>query len=127
MKHIEVLKLALEALEEIHPGNMTPMAEGSWNKAITAIRAVLAEQPVQQDSVAVQMFRTPGCSDWYDGVPDQHELGQHEVRTLYTSPPQRKPLTDEQWQVIADTLGCLITRSQKDVIEAELKKKKKNT
>ena len=31
---------------------------------------------------------------------------------------QRKPLTDEQWQVIADTLDCLITRKQKDAIEA---------
>lgn len=28
------------------------------------------------------------------------------------------PLTDEQWQVIADTLDCLITRKQKDAIEA---------
>ena len=27
-------------------------------------------------------------------------------------------LTDEQWQSIADTLGCIITRSQKDAIEA---------
>ena len=31
---------------------------------------------------------------------------------------QRKPLTDEEWQVIADTLDCLITRKQKDAIEA---------
>lgn len=31
---------------------------------------------------------------------------------------ERKPLTDEQWQVIADTLDCLITRKQKDAIEA---------
>jgi len=35
---------ALEALKEIHPGNMTPMAEEAWNKAITALRAAL-EQP----------------------------------------------------------------------------------
>ena len=39
----EVLKLALEALEGIHPGNMTPMAEEYWNKAITALREALAE------------------------------------------------------------------------------------
>jgi hypothetical protein len=32
--------------------------------------------------------------------------------------PKRKPLSDEQWQVMADTLGCLITRTQKDAIEA---------
>lgn len=30
---------ALEALEHIHPGNMTPMAESNWTKAITALRA----------------------------------------------------------------------------------------
>lgn len=46
----EALKLALEALEEIHPGNMTPIAEEAWNKAITAIREALDEQPaIKQD------------------------------------------------------------------------------
>lgn len=35
-------------------------------------------------------------------------------------PAQRKPLTDEEWQSIADTLGCFITRGQKDAIEAAL-------
>ena len=34
----EAAQRALEALEEIHPGNMTPMAEQAWNKAITALR-----------------------------------------------------------------------------------------
>ena len=34
--------------------------------------------------------------------------------------PQRQPLTDEQWQIMADTLDCAITRSQKNVIEAAL-------
>ena len=38
--------------------------------------------------------------------------------TQPSTPPHRKPLTDEQWQVIADTLDCLITRKQKDAIEA---------
>ena len=38
----ETMKLALEALEGIHPGNMTPMAEEYWNKAITAIKQALA-------------------------------------------------------------------------------------
>lgn len=38
--------------------------------------------------------------------------------TQPSTPPQRKSLTDEQWQVIADTLDCLITRKQKDAIEA---------
>ena len=49
-----------------------------------------------QEPVAVHQFRTPGCSDWYDGVPYQHEPGQHEVRTLYTRPQAREPLPDEE-------------------------------
>ena len=32
-------------------------------------------------------------------------------------------LTDEEWQEIADTLGCFITRSQKEIIEARLREK----
>jgi hypothetical protein len=38
----EALDLALAALDGIHPGNMTPMAEEYWNKAITAIKQARA-------------------------------------------------------------------------------------
>ena len=37
------LKLAREALQGIHPGNMTPMAEKNWMEAIAAIDEVLNE------------------------------------------------------------------------------------
>ena len=40
----EALKMALSTLEEIHPGNMTPMAEKAWDTAITALRAALAQK-----------------------------------------------------------------------------------
>jgi hypothetical protein len=40
---IEAMKQALEALEEIHPGNMTPMAEEAWNKVITALRKAIEQ------------------------------------------------------------------------------------
>lgn len=40
-------KMALEALQGIHVGNMTPMAEENWNKALTALRQALA-QPEQE-------------------------------------------------------------------------------
>jgi len=43
-KERAAMQQALEALEEIHPGNMTPMAEESWNKAITALREALGVQ-----------------------------------------------------------------------------------
>ena len=34
------LAKAREALEGIHPGNMTPMAEENWRKALAAIDAL---------------------------------------------------------------------------------------
>ena len=37
---------------------------------------------------------------------------------LYTTPPQRKPLTDEQWQQIADITNTILTRQTKNKIEA---------
>ena len=44
----EAMTKALEALEGIHPGNMTPMAEEYWNKAITALKTALAEQALDR-------------------------------------------------------------------------------
>jgi hypothetical protein len=54
----EALKLALEALEGIHPGNMTPMAEEYWNKAITAIKQALAA-PVQKGAIGAAYQKSP--------------------------------------------------------------------
>jgi hypothetical protein len=63
-----------------------------------------------------------GSFDDYTKTPKLHDW-EYEVRELYTTLPQRTwvGLTDEQWQVIADTLHCVITRSQKNVIESKLK------
>ena len=42
------------------------------------------------EPVPVHQFRTPYSSDWYDGIPDHHDgHGPYEIRTLYTTPPQR--------------------------------------
>ena len=54
----EALKLALEALEGIHPGNMTPMAEEYWNKAITAIKQALAAS-VQKGAIGAEYQKSP--------------------------------------------------------------------
>lgn len=43
----ELLQQVLDVLEEIHSGNMTPMAEENWNKAIDAIKARLAQAEKQ--------------------------------------------------------------------------------
>jgi hypothetical protein len=56
----EALKQALEALEGIHPGNMTPMAEEYWNKAITAIKEALAqpeEEPLHPVHIGVDVTK----------------------------------------------------------------------
>ncbi len=50
-------------------------------------------------------------------------LGEEMVHLPDKRPPAQRTwvgLTDEQWQSIADTLGCFITRGQKDAIEATI-------
>lgn len=45
----------------------------------------------------VHQWRKQMCAAWYDGHPDHSDGGgPYETRTLYTAPPQRKPLTREQ-------------------------------
>ena len=39
-QQLAALKLAREALQGIHPGNMTPMAEINWMEALAAIDAL---------------------------------------------------------------------------------------
>ena len=43
-KQSAALKLARKALQGIHPGNMTPMAEKNWMEALAAI-----DQAMQED------------------------------------------------------------------------------
>jgi hypothetical protein len=83
----ETLKLALEALERT--GNIAGFAHEREQAAITAIRETLA-QPEQEPVACVQDL---------DEVKRKHlvyEKGMDWKDPLYTTPPQRKPLTDEQ-------------------------------
>ena len=93
----EALKLALEALEEIHVGNMTPMAETNWIKAITAIKEALAEP--EQEPVAMRydydgygwLYIDNGSgSNWREKIKN--------AEPLYTAPPKREwvGLTEEE-------------------------------
>lgn len=114
----ELMQQALVALEEIHPGNMTPMAEEAWNKAITALRERLAQpeqEPVKKvPGMAVQALAgeiveallADEKDDGYDLTAGMfgrkfstlvRRWAQAEwASQLYTAPQQRRPLTDEQ-------------------------------
>ena len=93
-------KMAENARElglDYEPAQQEPIKQG-WDVDTLLDKPIPLKdsyKPAQQEPVAVHQYRSPHCSDWYDGVPDHHDgHGPYEVRTLYTSPPaQRKPLT----------------------------------
>ena len=95
----EAMQMALEALEQIHPGNLTPMAEEAWNKAITALRQALEEK---QEPVA-----------WLDpeeNISDEAftwSQSKHHTVPLYTAPQKKEwvGLTDEEVMVAAWKAG----------------------
>ena len=88
----ELLKLALEAIER-------GVKDGYWNKdtveVSSRIQKALAEQPPQQEPVA------DFCRECltYNG---HHEGCSHST----ISPPQRKPLTDEEIRSIWNDGDC---------------------
>jgi hypothetical protein len=98
----ESMKQALEALEGIHPGNMTPMAEEYWNKAIAALKERLAQPEQEQEPVAWQI-ETYIAGVWSPMGNPQRNKNRAEnlsnnpsipkenqrIIPLYTHPPQR--------------------------------------
>ena len=99
----EALKQALAALEDIHPGNMTPMAEKAWDTAITVCREALAQKDEQEPVAWMLEYQTmTGDTDWRlswsrigAGLCNRLQGGEHE-KPLYTAPPKRQPLTDAE-------------------------------
>ncbi len=114
----EVMQMALDALEGIHVGNMTPMAEGNWNKAIEALRQALT-QPEQEP---VAWMDKEDCGDMtFTLIKPTYD---NDFIPLYTA-PSRKPwvgLTDEEIKGILDCgRGGLV-----DIKKAEQILKEKN-
>jgi hypothetical protein len=115
----EVLKQALEALENINNWLPTIGQKGLRDyeaDAITAIKAALAQQDAEAHLQAVADFGqlqepqlTPsgihkiGCVNHDCQHCKEMQDWEYETRKLHTSPPKRQPLTDAQiWQLVND-------------------------
>ena len=122
----EALKLGLEALEGFIP--YLPLKDEAqcnrYDKAITALKKVLA-QP-EQEPVAWGVFEG-NLHDMFFSPSEAQEMadlkGTHaEVRPLYTTPPQRKPLTDEEmkkiWYAMQNSMGWYSFQEIARAIEA---------
>ena len=92
-KEREALKLALAVLKEWRKGFPDDWTDFD-TEAVTAIREALA-QP-EQEPVAWGMMNDDGKI--YDCIcPEEHDRVEGEYTVpLYTTPPHRKPLTDEE-------------------------------
>ena len=95
MNKDEALRLALEALKEDRAWLET---DAPTNEAITAIKAALEAKDEPVPVAIVEVFG----KDWrldYMALP----VGKHKLyaqQYTYTTPPQRKPLTDEEIDAI---------------------------
>ena len=91
----EALRLALEALKFDRAWLETDAPKMAWdknNEAITAIREALA-QPEQEP---VAWMHPEAYKTHFTTVPSPDMIENGYWQPLYTSPPHRKPLTDEE-------------------------------
>jgi hypothetical protein len=109
MNNIEALQRALDALGPTAPECCECAAE--WEIAITSIRQAIEQaqqaQPVAWQERQARRMRDGVVTEWTDWYPCRYrtidearaEACDHipyEWRPLYTAPPPRQPLTDEQ-------------------------------
>jgi hypothetical protein len=127
---IEAMKLALEALEELHRTGDTQVFDLCYApKVIPALRTAI-EQAEKQEPVAWV------CNHYEAGVKNDVDYWQDDIDALpvgtplYTTPPaaQRKLLTDEEimqtWEgVIKYAPGEVRLKDFARAIEAKLKEK----
>ena len=96
---IEAMKQALEALEterDIYREHDEDGAPEYILEAITSLRQAIAEAEKQEPVGEVEQidYDDEGTASAWFTLNDSVEIGDK----LYTSPPQRQPLTDEQIQ-----------------------------
>lgn len=90
-------------------------AVDSMNVFVESLRRSVAKAEKQEPVAHLKLMMEH--SAWEGRLELSDALAN--IDEFYTHPQlKREPLTDEQWQVMADTLDCAITRRQKDVIEA---------
>jgi hypothetical protein len=108
MNEREALKLALEALEIEEAQTHYP---SQWLlKAITAIKDALA-QPEQKPVAWRAWFDADNGARWLFSLWPEEERLNVEWTPLYTTPPQRKPLTaDEISEISIDVYGYRIEK-----------------
>jgi len=80
---------ALAILQDIHPGNMTPMAEDAWVRASQKLYAALAE-PEQSEPVGYLNKHTGQFFNDVEGYKGSL------LQPLFAHPPRREPLPREQ-------------------------------
>lgn len=101
-------QMALEALESIHVGNMTPMAEGNWLFAIASLREALAQQgderpklsldrqQGEQQPVAWMSKHTDGSVGFATTPAGIYPNTAYQIIPLYTAALAAQPLTEAQ-------------------------------
>ena len=108
----EALKMALEALKyplnQSHENFNVDMAELLAHRAITAIKEALA-QPEQEPVAFICEFYADEGHPFVSFEPVTHGTNT----PLYTTPPQRKPLSDEQ--IILIVAECAASHQHTDI------------
>ena len=154
-KQTEALKLALEALTHLQPTALTSFYTiGNRDKAITAIREALAEQPAQQEPVEYwtvadgwvsEQAEVPAAAwiypEFWDhckmvGCGTAYRLPGDGRLPLYTSPPASKPwvglTVDEVWKdddamALNAEMGLSLDQMMELIEWANAKLREKNT
>lgn len=97
----EAAQQALEALMDAQRHNYA-LKHKETDDLITALRAALAE-PVQEPAAKVELMTAGGNAGLATRIVEIDDHLRERLRPgqlLYTAPPQRKPLTEEEIQAI---------------------------
>ena len=98
MTEREALKLALEALEDYVEEYGPHEKDSGAAYVITTIKEVLAQPEQEPVAWGFQNTAITGSNRWMmlrEEIPANDQYGGALWTPLYTTPPHRKPLTDE--------------------------------